>query len=120
MDGQRERQDRTKAASQGLVPAGVGYLAGLNYFSMRSLCDVCCWRDGDAFHAEEYCRLFRRHRSGRGSVRPEQRISNVYKMYRSSRVHPSQRGIQGGLGQSTVRQSRGALELKQSRVDEIR
>ena len=23
-----------------------------------------------------------------GGVRPEQRISNVYKMYRSSRVHP--------------------------------
>jgi hypothetical protein len=32
----------------------------------------------------------------------------------------SQRSIQGGLGQSTVRQSRGGLELKQSRVDEIR
>jgi hypothetical protein len=30
----------------------------------------------------------------------------------------SQRSIQGGLGQSTVRQSRGGLELKQSRVDE--
>jgi len=47
-------------------------------------------RNGDAFHAEEHCRLFR-WTGQDGGVRPEQRISNVYKMYRSSRVHPTTR-----------------------------
>jgi hypothetical protein len=42
----------------GSVHVGVGYLAELNYYSVWSLDDVRCSRGGDAFHAEEHCRLF--------------------------------------------------------------
>lgn len=78
---------RTKDASNGLSSREVGHLAGLNYFSVWSLYDVCCSRDGDAFMPKNIV-VYSDGTGQDGGVRPEQRISNVYKMYRPSRVHP--------------------------------
>src|ERR1700716_3257399 len=44
-------------------------------------------RDGDAFMPKNIV-VYSDGTGQDGGVRPEQRISNVYKMYRSSRVHP--------------------------------
>jgi hypothetical protein len=74
-------------ASKGLVPVGVAYFARLNYCSVWSFLTFAASATEVLFMPKNIV-VYSDGTGQDGGVRPEQRISNVYKMYRSSYVHP--------------------------------